>query len=333
MATVFFSPCLFDHSPPPDSAVSRGNPALNDDAPPTEPWLKRTALWLAGQAFRQVLQAAPRSQNLRILDLSNGHCPPLQPLARPAILIMWHESIFLPIGLGFQSPVALLVSQHRDANWLTMAAAGMGFDVVRGSTTRGGGAALRKLKELSRTHSMVITPDGPTGPRRSMNIGALYLASLLQLPLIPIGVGLRNPWRLNTWDRFAVPQLGQRARIIFGAPIELPRRCERDTLEAYSHAIGQDLNHLNDVAEHWAAANYEFPSLNRLNLWGRWIPGKPTGDTQPLPALNQYAAALTASLASHSPGSDRNEPIAASSVDASLTAAAKCTAASASRSA
>jgi len=287
---------------------------LNDDAPPTEPWLKRTALWFAGQAFRQVLQAGPRWQNLRILDLSDGHCPPLQPLARPAILIMWHESIFLPIGLGFQSPVALLVSQHRDANWLTMAAAGMGFDVVRGSTTRGGGAALRKLKELSRTHSMVITPDGPTGPRRSMNMGALYLASLLQMPLIPIGVGLRNPWRLNTWDRFAVPKLGHRARIIFGAPIELPRRCERDTLEAYSQAIGQDLNHLNDVAEHWAAADYEFPSLHRLSLWGRWTPAKPVRDPQPLPALNQHVAALAASLVASPPTDSLNsQPTAVSS--------------------
>lgn len=231
-------------------------------------------------------------QNLRILDLSAGHCPPLQPLARPAILIMWHESIFLPIGLGFQSPVALLVSQHRDANWLTMAAAGMGFDVVRGSTTRGGGAALRKLKELSQTHSMVITPDGPTGPRRTMNMGALYLASLLQMPLIPVGVGLRNPWRLNTWDQFAVPKLGHRARIIFGAPIELPRRCQRDTLEAYSEAIGQDLNHLNDVAQTWADATYEFPSLHRLNLWGRWIAARDGRQLEPLPALNQHVAAL-----------------------------------------
>jgi lysophospholipid acyltransferase (LPLAT)-like uncharacterized protein len=271
---------------------------LNDDVTQSEPWLKRTAFWLAGQAFRQALQVAPRSQNLRILDLSAGHCPPLQPLARPAILIMWHESIFLPIGLGFQSPVALLVSQHRDANWLTMAAAGMGFDVVRGSTTRGGGAALRKLKELSRSHSMVITPDGPTGPRRTMNMGAVYLASLLQMPLIPVGVGLRNPWRLKTWDRFAVPKLGHRARIIFGAPIELPRRCERETLEAYSQAIGQDLNHLNEVAEQWAAANYEFPTLHRLNLWGRWIPAEEAGPPQPLPALNQHVQTLSASLAS-----------------------------------
>ncbi len=248
---------------------------------------KRLALSAANRAFRYLLQCGPRTQNLRVLDLSEGHCPPFAALQQPAILIVWHESIVLPIGLGFHSPVALLVSQHRDANWLNSAAEGMGFAIVRGSTTRGGSGALRKLKELSATHSMVITPDGPKGPRRVMNIGAVYLAALLQLPIIPVGVGLSRPWRLNTWDRFAVPKIGHRARIIFGPPIRVPRRCERDMLEKYSAAIGSDLDLASSVAEQWANGDFEYPQARRLNLRGRWIVAK-SGRMQSCPELNTH---------------------------------------------
>lgn len=244
---------------------------LEDDAPQPESWLKRTSIRAAGRLFRHALQLGPRTQNLRLLDMTGGYCPPLGPLNRPAILIMWHENILLPLGLGFHSPVALLVSQHRDANWLTMAAEGMGFDIVRGSSTRGGGAALRRLKELSQTHAMVITPDGPKGPRRTMNMGATYLASLLQMPIIPVGVGMSRPWRLSTWDQFAVPKPRHRARIIFGSPIHVPRRCEREELEQYNVAIGQDLEHITSVAQDWATEKYEYRSTKRIGLTGKWV--------------------------------------------------------------
>jgi len=267
---------------------------LEEDSSQPESWFKRTTMRAAGRLFRYALQLGPRTQNLRLLDMTGGYCPPLGPLNRPAILIMWHESILLPLGLGFHSPVALLVSQHRDANWLTMAAEGMGFDIVRGSTTRGGGAALRKLKDLSQTHAMVITPDGPKGPRRTMNLGAVYLASLLQMPLIPVGVGMSRPWRLSTWDKFAIPKPGHRARIIFGTPIHIPRRCEREKLEQYTTAIGQDLEHVTCVAQTWAASNFEYTAARRIGLLGNWVPANFRNAPAAWPDLNPNVCRLQA---------------------------------------
>jgi len=266
-----------------------------------ESWTKRAGFWLASRAFCKLLQIAPRTQNLRVLDMSDGLCPPFGPMRRPAILVMWHECIGLTVGLGFHSPVTLLVSQHRDANWLTAAAQGMGFDIVRGSTTRGGGAALRKLKELSTTHSMVITPDGPKGPRRVMSMGAVYLASLLQLPIVPVGVGMRNPWRLNTWDRFAVPKPGQRARIIFGPTIEVPRKCGRDVLDQYAAAIGQDLDQVNDVAEAWANRDDEIQGARRLNWRGQWVPAAASLHDRPAPEVNGAVRKLSGDTAVRNP--------------------------------
>lgn len=276
----------------PAASTEIGKEALEEENSQPASRLKRTAIHTLGRLFRYVLQAGPRTQNLRLLDMTGGLCPPLGPLERPAILIMWHESIWLPIGLGFHSPVALLVSQHRDADWLTMAAEGMKFEIVRGSTTRGGGAALRKLKELSETHAMVITPDGPKGPRRTMNLGAVYLASLLQMPLIPVGVGMSRPWRLSTWDQFAIPKPGHRARIIFGSPIHVPRRCEREVLEQYTTAIGQDLEQMTSVAEAWATGNFEYAEARRIGLLGNWVRATDRGPAEPWPELNRNVRGL-----------------------------------------
>lgn len=265
---------------------------MEGDATQSESWFKRLSVRASGRLFRYALQCGPRLQNLRLLDMTGGFCPPLGPMSKPAILIMWHESILLPMGLGFHSPVALLVSQHRDANWLTMAGEGMGFDIVRGSTTRGGGAALRKLKELSQTHSMVITPDGPKGPRRTMNIGAIYLAAMLQMPLIPVGVGMVGPWRLATWDQFAVPKPFHRARIIFGTPIHLPRRCEREQLEQFTTVIGQDLEHVTEVAQEWADSDWEYSETKRIGLLGNWVTVKSNSNAGHWPTLNSNVERL-----------------------------------------
>lgn len=221
-------------------------------------------------------------------------------MQRQAILVMWHEYIYLPIGLGFHSPVTLLVSQHRDANLLTTAAEKMGFGIVRGSTTRGGSSALRKLKEVAATDSIVITPDGPTGPRRQLNAGAVYLASLLQMPIVPVGVGCRDAWRLNTWDRFAIPKPGHRARIIFGPTIDVPRKCPRNVLDQYCQAVENDLKHLTTVAEDWADGHYEYEGTHRLGIRRPWVPNRVSSNDLPAPSVNpacQELAAQTARMA------------------------------------
>ena len=94
--------------------------------------------------------------------------------------------------------MAMLLSRHRDAEMLSHAAYHLGFDFVRGSTNRGGVAALRALLAKSRTMHLTITPDGPRGPRRRLAPGCVYLASKLGLPLVVMGYGYDRPWRVRS---------------------------------------------------------------------------------------------------------------------------------------
>ncbi len=66
------------------------------------------------------------------------------------IYIFWHEYILFPLYLRGHCNMAMLLSRHRDAEILSYAAYHMGFDFVRGSTNRGGVAAIRELLEKSR---------------------------------------------------------------------------------------------------------------------------------------------------------------------------------------
>ncbi|NLA09484.1 MAG: DUF374 domain-containing protein, partial [Microbacteriaceae bacterium] len=96
------------------------------------------------------------------------------------------------------------------------------FRVVRGSTRRGGASALRQLLDQGELTHLAITPDGPRGPRRTLAQGAVYLASKLQMPLVALGMGFDRPWRVKSWDRFAIPRPGSRARAILSPEIHVP---------------------------------------------------------------------------------------------------------------
>ena len=111
------------------------------------------------------------------------------------IYVFWHEYILFPLAMRGHCNLAMLLSRHRDAEVLSYVAYHMGFEFVRGSTNRGGVAALRQLLDKSRHMHLAITPDGPRGPRRQMAPGPIFLASKLGIPLVAMGVGYNRPWR------------------------------------------------------------------------------------------------------------------------------------------
>jgi lysophospholipid acyltransferase (LPLAT)-like uncharacterized protein len=167
------------------------------------------------------------------------------------IYVLWHEYLLLPLYLRGNCHTRLLISRHRDAEILSRAAYHLGFDLVRGSSGRNGPGALRELLRRRRMN-VAMTPDGPLGPRRVLASGPIYLAAKLEMPLVVTGIGFDHPWRINTWDRFAVPRPYSRARAVLSPAITVPRDLERDQLEAFRSGIERLLNRLTLEAEAWA---------------------------------------------------------------------------------
>lgn len=187
------------------------------------------------------------------------------------IYIFWHEYILFPFYLRGHCNMAMLLSRHRDAEILSYAAYHMGFDFVRGSTNRGGAAALRELLAKSKTMHLTITPDGPRGPRRRLAPGCVYLASKLELPLVVMGYGYDRPWRVRrAWDQFAIPRPYSRARAVPSGEIFVPPNLDRDGLEHFRGKIERLLNRLTAEAEAWAEAGT--PKVGQMNVERRGVP-------------------------------------------------------------
>ena len=213
-----------------------------------QPWIQKLIGFAGAGAIRGWM---------RTLDYAVAYYDPSIDPARPEydgqkIYVFWHEYLLLPIHMRGNCHFAMLISKHRDAELLARAARHLGFSCVRGSTNRGGVAALRELVRQARNMNWVITADGPRGPRRVVAQGAVYLASRLRLPLVAMGFGYDRPWRAKSWDRFAVPKPFSRARAVVGPQLHIPADLDRDGIEHYRLQTQQLLNRLTEEAEQWA---------------------------------------------------------------------------------
>ena len=189
------------------------------------------------------------------VDFGDPTVDPVHPDYRGSkIYVFWHENILLPLYLRGHSNIAMLLSRHHDADILARVATMMGFGTVRGSTFKGGSEALRELAGRAERENITITPDGPRGPRRRLAPGCIFLASMMRIPIVAMGFGYERPWRLGTWDRFAIPRPWSRARGVVSRAIQVPANLSRDDLERQRAGVERLLVHLSDDAEAWAGS-------------------------------------------------------------------------------
>jgi lysophospholipid acyltransferase (LPLAT)-like uncharacterized protein len=182
----------------------------------------------------------------------------------------WHEHMLMPIALRGSRRMVALASNHSDGELVSRAMGHLGWRIARGSSTRGGTAALLRLLRDEDRHPN-LTPDGPRGPRRKLSSGAIFLASRLELPLVCVGYGYDRPWRLRSWDCFAIPRPGTRARAVFGPPLRLPPDLDRAGLESYRAWFERLLNWLTQEAEGWAESGRRRPGeMSMLRAEARW---------------------------------------------------------------
>lgn len=238
--------------------------------------------WMEGPArFASKLGGLLASATVRMwmssLDYKVAYYDPTVDPVNPGwhgqkIYVFWHEYILLPLHMRGYCDLAMLLSLHRDADILLEVARHMGFECVRGSSGRGGTTALRELVRKSRHLNLAITPDGPRGPRRVLAQGPVYLSSKLGMPLVAMGFGYSNPWRLGSWDRFAIPKPYSRARAVVSPAMVIPPNLDREGVEHYRLKVESLLNRLTSEAEAWADAGTpkaeEQPAL-RAPAWRR----------------------------------------------------------------
>ncbi len=227
-----------------------------------------------------VLRRWARTLNYCYRPLAENVDPRQPGLTERYIYAMWHEYLLLPVGQYASPDVYVLISRHGDAQLLAELCRRLQIPVIRGSTRRGGVEAVRQLVRAGRGCHLALTPDGPRGPRRKVQPGLVYLAARTGLPVVPVGFGLERPWRLGSWDRFALPRPWARACCVTGVPIRVPADASRFELESYRCEVEQALTGATELAEGWATT-------------GVWAPGSVRQE----PAVPQQPEVVTASAA------------------------------------
>jgi len=97
---------------------------------------------------------------------------------------------------------------------------------------------------------VIITPDGPRGPRRQMSHGIVFLASRTGRRVVPTGYSCSRCWRVKgSWTDLVIPKPFAKVFLLAGDAIKVPPGLERDELRPYTAMIQAEMDRLNAEAE------------------------------------------------------------------------------------
>ena len=192
--------------------------------------------WFAGAVGKHLLDALLATVRFRVMTAE-----PHKVIAaeKGVIYTLWHGRLLPLTYYHRKQNIATLISQSSDGEYIARVVERWGYTAVRGSSSRGGGAALRELLKLSRTNrSLAITPDGPRGPRQKLKPGVLTLAQLTGFPMIPMSASATRAWWVDArWDLFLVPKPLSTVFIRYADPVYVPR----DASAARVNSIGEEV--------------------------------------------------------------------------------------------
>lgn len=171
------------------------------------PWLIRplylAAAWILGLTMYLYYLVCRLTSRISIEGSGNHD------LSRQAIYCMWHESwwpwlvVFLRYASAhalFSHPAAYMKPVHTVFRLMRVRA------LFLGSSGEEGREAANKVAALVRNGwCTTISPDGPSGPPRTLKKGVLHIAGQTGVPIVPLAIRSSKhlPW--PSWDSKRIP--------------------------------------------------------------------------------------------------------------------------------
>lgn len=173
------------------------------------------------------------------------------------IAVFWHDRILLTTYFWRFSNYAAMVSNSFDGEYIARVSQRFGHGMARGSSTRGGTKALRIMKNLLKKEnfSLTLTIDGPKGPRYEVKSGAILLAKITGVPIVPILIEPRNFWTVNSWDKLQIAKPFTRAKVFVAEPMFISKDLDKEELENKRQEVQLKLDELVELGEQWRDSN------------------------------------------------------------------------------
>ena len=161
------------------------------------------------------------------------HLEAIRASGRQPVMAFWHGRI-LPATFYFRRRgIVVITSENFDGEWIARIIERFGYGTARGSTSRGGKKAMLQLvRDMKAGRAAGFTLDGPRGPARVAQAGAVWLAGATGNPLLPFHLEASSHWSLRSWDRTQIPKPFSTVALVVGEPIEVANDASAEVLDA-----------------------------------------------------------------------------------------------------
>lgn len=146
---------------------------------------------------------------------------------KPFVILFWHGRLALmPFAFRYfehkQKKAFVVISRHNDGELIAQNAKLFGINSIRGSSSKGGASVFRQaFKVLEQNADVVITPDGPRGPFRSISDGSVLIAQKKNIPIVLLNYEASKYWEFKSWDKMILPKPFSRIRYRMSEPIDI----------------------------------------------------------------------------------------------------------------
>jgi lysophospholipid acyltransferase (LPLAT)-like uncharacterized protein len=139
----------------------------------------------------------------------------------------------------------VITSENFDGEWIAGIIERFGYGTARGSTSRGARKALLQLKrEMAAGKPAGFTLDGPRGPARIAQPGAVWLAKATGNPVLPFHLEASRHWTVKSWDRTQIPKPFATVALVVGEPFTVDPNADAAEIEEHRQRLEQRLQAL-----------------------------------------------------------------------------------------
>jgi len=172
------------------------------------------------------------------------------------LLMPMVQIIFRPKWPKPPHPPTLMVSPSKDGEFTRRAGIWLGLHIIRGSASgrsdkskRGVSAAREAMEVMNKGGGMVITIDGPRGPKYVAKPGPVLLAKFTQKPMLAFHFAVDRAWVLNTWDEFIIPKPFARVLLRVSRYMWVPANADEAAMQRHHQELQDALDRVRAFAE------------------------------------------------------------------------------------